>query len=253
MRGFLVAVVVFALACFVAGAGAGVAFAENAKAENAKKEKAKDRDARARAEIRQVLEQYLAARFRGAPWKDYRDLVTWSREQEETWSEDQSREQDEEQGPACGVSSTVVRSYEVGDIRLKDSSNGGSAKEAKRTALADVVFYQLGEYCAAGHEFKPAPRLDNAIFQLRKRSIVWAVEKTNRPGGQVDWHVVRERLQQALAEPAISADALSAEERERASASLATLERVANAIGRRGRGGGETRRAPESAAPTQPK
>jgi hypothetical protein len=170
--------------------------------------KEKDRDARARAEIQQVLEKYLDARFRGAPWKDYRDLVTWSQEQEE-------------EGPPC---TTVVRSYNPGDIRLK-----GSSKQDDRTALATVVFYNLGTYCPAEHAFKPAPQLDNAIFQLRKRSIVWAVEKTSRPGGQVDWNVVRDRLKQELAESFLVSDV-----RARAAASLALLERTANAIGRTG-------------------
>ena len=170
----------------------------------------KDRDARARAEVRQVLENYLAARFRGAAWKEFRDLVTWTEEQEED-------------GPAC---TTVVRSYNPGDIRLKGSSTNG-----KQTALATVVFYNLGEYCPGAqtmpHTFKPAPRLDNAIFQLRKRSIVWAVEKTSRPGGQIDWNVVRVRLQQEIAQSFLVSEA-----RAQAARSLALLERTANAIGR---------------------
>jgi hypothetical protein len=167
------------------------------------KDKKEDRDARARAEIQQVLDKYLEARFRGAPWKDYRDLVTWTEEQEAD-------------GPPC---TTVVRSYNPGDIRLKDD----------RTALATVVFYQLGTYCPAEHAFKPAPTLDHAIFQLRKRSIVWAVEKTSRPGGQVDWNVVRDRLKQELAESFLVSDV-----RAQVARSLTLLERTANAIGRTG-------------------
>jgi hypothetical protein len=185
--------------------------------------KEKDKEARARTEVRKVLEPYLDARFRGAPWKEYRDLVTWSEEQEE----------DE----PC---TTVVRSFNVADIRLKD----------KQTALATVVFYQLGTYCPGQHTFKPAPQLDNAIFQLRKRSIVWAVEKTSRPGGQVDWNVVRDRLQQQLDEPFLLADV-----RARATASLSLLERTANAIGRTSpemrRPG--TQKAPESDPTPAPK
>src|SRR3954470_6976517 len=167
------------------------------------KEKAKDREARAQGEVRQVVEKYLAARFRGAPWKDYRDFVTWTEEQEAA-------------EPAC---TTAIRSYSVSNVRLKD----------KETALATVVFYQLGPYCPATGEFRPAPRLDNAIIQLRKRSIIWSVEKTSRPGGQLDWNVVRDRLQQQLADPVLSRDS-----RAQIAQSLLLLERTANAIGRTG-------------------
>ena len=103
----------------------------------------------------------------------------------------------------------------------------GSSKEDKQTALATVLFYNLGTYCPAEHVFKPAPQLDNAIFQLRKRSIVWAVEKTSRPGGQVDWNVVRDLLKQELAESFLVTDA-----RAQVARSLALLERTANAIGK---------------------
>ncbi|MDP9267550.1 MAG: hypothetical protein M3P27_04390 [Acidobacteriota bacterium] len=194
----------------------------------------KDREARARAEIREVLEKYLDARFRGAEWKEFRDLVTWTDEQ-------QQQEEQEPDGAAC---TAIVRSYNIQDIRLRGSSN-----DDKRTALATVVFYQLGTYCAAEHAFQPAPHLESAIFQLRKRSIVWAVEKTNRPGGQVDWTVVRDRLQQQLGDPARTAG-LSPEARARAAASLSALTRTANAIGRTG---AEIRGAPESSPTPAPK
>src|SRR3954471_6017112 len=108
MRSFLLWLVLLAtFICLIAG----TTFA---------KEKAKDREARAEGELRQVVEKYLAARFRGAPWKDYRDFVTWTEEQEAA-------------EPAC---TTAIRSYSVSNVRLKD----------KDTALATVVFYQLGPY-----------------------------------------------------------------------------------------------------------
>jgi len=224
MRRFLLAWAV-GLALLASGSG----FAEKPASE--KKPKAPDREARARAEIRQVLTHYLDARFRGADWKDYRDFVTWSSAQEQ---------QEENRTPACEAATTVVRSYDIADVRLKD----------KQTALATVVFYQLGEYCPATRVFKPAPHLDNAIFQLRKRSIVWAVEKTSRPGGQVDWNVVRDRLKRELAESFLVSDA-----RARAAASLSLLERVANAIGRT-RPETPTSKTPDSTPgsdPTSPK
>jgi len=192
----------------VVASSANPASAPPASEKDEKKQKAPDREARARAEIRQVLTSYLDARFRGADWKDYRDFVTWTNPHEQ---------QDENRTPACDAAATVVRSYDIADVRLTD----------KQTALATIVFYQLGEYCPATRVFKTAPHLDNAIFQMRKRSIVWAVEKTNRPGGQVDWNVVRDRLKQELAESFLVADA-----RAQASRSLELLERTANAIGR---------------------
>ena len=162
--------------------------------------KESEKDARARTQAQAVLEQYLGARFRGADWKDLGASVMWPQGQE----------------PAC---TTVVRSYNVDSVRLAD----------KDRALATVTFYQLGTYCPAEQMFQPAPRLDAGIFQLRHRSVVWLVEKTNRPGGQLDWQVVRDRLKQALADPT-----LSAADTAKSSAALAALERTANAIGKTG-------------------
>src|SRR5438270_8058013 len=113
------------------------------------KENAKD--ARVRTEIESVMFKYLDARFRGAPWKDFSDVVLWTADQE----------------PPCA---TIIRSYDLGPLRMPD----------KDRALASVTFYQLGTYCPAEETFTPAPHLDTAIFQLRKRSILWLVEKTNR-------------------------------------------------------------------------
>jgi hypothetical protein len=157
-----------------------------------------DNDARARADAQAALEKYLAARFRGAAWPEFAATVAWDKADE----------------PTC---TTVVRSYSIDRLRLKD----------KRTALASVVFFELGSYCPADATFQPAPRLDNVIFQLRRRSIFWQVEKTSRPGGQVDWKIVREELRQRRDDPATSA----ADATKLASA-LAALEKTANAAGK---------------------
>ncbi|MBI2678342.1 MAG: hypothetical protein HYX28_06140 [Candidatus Koribacter versatilis] len=161
--------------------------------ENAKEE-------RARLEVQRVMARYLDARFRGAPWKEFSDAVLWTAEQE----------------PAC---QQVARSFEPGPVRFAERDR----------ALASVTFYQLGTYCPAEQTFRPAPRLDNAVFQLRKRSIVWLVEKTNRPGGQLDWKVLRDRLKQQLAGPA-----LPTAETARIANALSVLEKTASAIGRTG-------------------
>ena len=165
------------------------------------KEKASTKDTRTQGEVRQVLEKYLDARFRGADWKEVAPLVLWSQEDE----------------PAC---TTVVRSYDAdgNNVRLKD----------KDTALASVSFYQLGTYCPAEHKFTSVPHVDRAVFQLRRKSIVWLVEKSGRPGGQVAWQVIRERLKKQLADPA-----LSVADTARVASSLSLLEKTANAIGKR--------------------
>lgn len=158
------------------------------------------RQERARVEVQQVMMKYLDARFRGAPWKEFSDAVLWTAEQE----------------PAC---QDVVRSFDLGPVRFAE----------KHRALATVTFYQLGTYCPAEQTFRPAPRLDNAVFQVRKRSIVWLVEKTSRPGGQLDWRVQRDRLKQQLADPT-----LSTADTTRIANALAMLEKTANAIGKTG-------------------
>jgi hypothetical protein len=160
------------------------------------KENAKD--SRARTEIENVMMKYLDARFRGAPWKEFSDVVLWTADQE----------------PPC---STVIRSYDLGPLRMPD----------KDRALARVTFYELGTYCPAEEMFTSAPHLDTAIYQLRKRSISWLVEKTSRPGGQLDWKVLRDRLKQQLADPNISTA-----DTAKLSNALSTLEKTANAIGR---------------------
>jgi hypothetical protein len=160
--------------------------------------KENEKDSRVRTEIETVMLNYLDARFRGAPWKEFSDVVLWTADQE----------------PSC---STVIRSYDLGPLRIPE----------KDRALASVTFYELGTYCPAEKTFTPAPRLDTAIYQLRKRSILWLVEKTNRPGGQLDWKVLRDRLKQQLGDPNISTA-----DTAKLSNALTTLEKTANAIGR---------------------
>ena len=174
------------------------------------------KEARVRSQVQAVLGKYLEARFRGAPWKEFSDLVMWSVEQEA----------EPPQQPACA---SVVRSYDIGAIRLAE----------KDRALANVTFYQLGTYCPAEQAFQPAPHLDNAVFQLRKRSIVWLVEKSSRPGGQLDWKVLREQLRRQLSDPALPTAAMA-----RLSVALDALERAGNAIGETP---AETQRAPSQA------
>ncbi|HTK94035.1 MAG TPA: hypothetical protein VL382_00235 [Terriglobales bacterium] len=158
---------------------------------------AKEKEKDARAHARLALDKYLVTRFRGADFKEYAPLVTWSADEE----------------PAC---STLVRSYEVSEVRIKD----------KDTALATVVFVALGSYCPAGDEFQPAPHIETVVFQLRHRSIFWQIEKSNRPGGQVDWRVVRDQLQQRATGAGLAAD------KARAADALRSLEWAGGAIGR---------------------
>src|SRR3954465_6705985 len=166
-------------------------------------EKQSVKDARAREQARNALLQYLEARYRGDDWKHFGPLVMWSAEQEQHDS-------------AC---TNVVRSYDIGEVRLQENDR----------AIAPVTFYQLGTYCPAERTFERAPQLETALFQLRHRSVVWLVEKTNRPGGHIGWQTVRDQLKKALADPT-----LSVAETAKCSLALATLERTANAIGRTG-------------------
>ncbi len=161
---------------------------------------AKDKEKQAEAQVRVALNKYLAARFQGAPVREYGPMVMWTADEE----------------PPC---TTAVASYNITDIRLRD----------KDTALATVVFYDFGSYCPASDEFKPTPQLEQAIFQLRHRSILWLVEKTNRPGGQVDWHIVRDWMRL----DAVDAS-LPAEKRGRARSGQLAIDRVATIVGRNG-------------------
>src|SRR4051812_2038285 len=164
-------------------------------------EKQSVKDARSREQARSALQQYLEARYRGDDWKHFGPLVMWSAEQEQHDS-------------ACA---TVVRSYDIGEVRLQENDR----------AIAAVTFYQLGTYCPADRIFERAPQLETALFQLRHRSVVWLVEKTNRPGGHIGWQAVRDQLKKALADPT-----LSVADTAKCSLALATLERTANAIGK---------------------
>jgi hypothetical protein len=160
----------------------------------------KNEKAEAGAQARAVLEKYLAARFSGAAWRAVSDQVMWP-------------ERDE---PACV---TVVRSYTVSGLRLKQDG----------LALGTVIFYVLGDYCPAKLEFRSAPHLETALYQLRRRSVVWRVEKTNRPGAHVDWKLVQAELEARAADPA-----LSREQVVQAATAALTLEKTANAIGQTG-------------------
>jgi hypothetical protein len=160
----------------------------------------RDEESKARADALQVVQQYLAARFRGADFKEVAPLVLW----------DQAEE------PQCV---SVARSYSIDSLRLKD----------KRTAMVTVIFYAIGDYCPAGPGFKPAPHLDTALFQLRHESVAWLVEKTNRPGSPLDWRVLRGRLVQRIADPNTPAP-----ETARASAALDELDKVSAAVGKQG-------------------
>jgi hypothetical protein len=151
-----------------------------------------------RAQAYATLQKYLDARFRGARWKEVAPLVLW----------------DEDQESACVG---VIRSFNVSGVRLRND----------QVALGTVIFYRLGEYCTDSGAFTSKPGLEKVLYQLRRKSIVWLVEKTNRPGANVDWNVVRERMKQRLAEPS-----LSVAETARLSAALETLEKTAAAIGR---------------------
>lgn len=161
----------------------------------------KDEEAKARAGALRAVQEYLAARFRGGDWKnEVAPLVTWEQDQE----------------PDCV---SVARSYAVDTLRFRD----------RRTALVTVVFYTVGDYCAAGPEFKPSLHLDTAVFQVKRASVAWLVEKTNRPGSPLDWKVLRERLKQRIADPGTPGP-----EAARASAALEELERVSAAVGKQG-------------------
>ncbi len=161
----------------------------------------KDEESKARADALSAVQQYLAARFRGGDFKkEVAPLVLW----------DQSEE------PECV---TVARSYAVDSLRFKD----------KRTAMVTVIFYAMGDYCPAGPDFKPAPHLDTALFQVTKPSVAWLGEKTNRPGSPLDWKVLRERLVQTIADPNTPAP-----ETARASAALDELDKVSAAVGKQG-------------------
>jgi len=145
-----------------------------------------------------VLKKYLDLRYRGAEWDDFAQYVLWEKDQE----------------PACFF---PVRSYEVTELRVRD----------KETALATVVFHRLGEYCPDDITFTPQPALEKAVYQLRKKSIVWMVEKSNRPGGNVDWKIVRNELRDRLLDRNVPVD-----ETAKLAAALDQLEKAANAIGR---------------------
>jgi hypothetical protein len=159
---------------------------------------ARDNGAERRADAQAALHKYLDASFRGAPWNEIAPLVLWERDQE---------------SGCLGV----VRSFEITGLRLRD----------KRNAVGTVMFYRLGEYCPAEQTFTPRPGLEEVVYQLRKKSISWLVEKSNRPGANVDWQVVRERLKHQVADPA-----LPAAETEKLADALDKLEKTAAAIGK---------------------
>ena len=159
---------------------------------------AHDKEAEQRADATAALQRYLEASFRGAEWKEIAPLVLWERDQE----------------PAC---LGVIRSFTVTKVRVRD----------KQATVGSVMFYRLGEYCPAEQTFTPRPGLEEVIYQLRKKSISWLVEKSNRPGANVDWQVVRERLKQRLAQPG-----LPVAETARLSHALDRLEKTAAAIGK---------------------
>ena len=159
---------------------------------------ARDKEAEQRAAATTALQKYLEAGFRGAPWNEIAPLVLW--------------EQDRERG-CLGV----VRSFNITGVRVRD----------KRNAVATVMFYRLGEYCPAEQTFTPRPGLEEVVYQLRKKSISWLIEKSNRPGANVDWQIVRERLQQRVADPA-----LPAAETAKLADALNQLEKTAAAIGK---------------------
>jgi hypothetical protein len=161
---------------------------------------AKDKDKEAEAQVRVALTKYLAVRYQGAPFKEYAPLVLWSADQE----------------PAC---TTAIASYAISDVRLKD----------KDTAIGTVAFYELGSYCPETDAFQSAPHLESVLFQLRHRSILWLVDKTNRPGGQVDWHVVRDWLRLRAVDAS-----LAPAQRGRARMGQLALERLAKSLGRNG-------------------
>lgn len=156
------------------------------------------KNAERRAQAHATLEKYLDARFRGAPWREVRPLVLWEEDQE---------------GACVGI----IRSFNVSGMRLRDD----------KVALGTVVFYRLGEYCPQDASFTPKPGMEKALYQLRRKSVAWLVEKTNRPGANVDWRVVRDRMKQRLADPALSVSETAA-----LAAALQKLEKTATAIGK---------------------
>ena len=162
--------------------------------------RAKDKDQQAEGAARVALSKYLAVRYQGAPFKDYASLVLWPPDQE----------------PAC---TTAVASYAISDVRTRD----------KETAMGTVAFYELGSYCPATDDFQAAPHLESVLFQLRHRSILWLIEKTNRPGGQVDWHVVRDWMRLRAVDAS-----LTPEQRSKARMGQFALEKVARSLGKNG-------------------
>lgn len=159
---------------------------------------ARDKEAEQRAGAQAALRKYLDASFRGAEWKEVAPLVLWEKDQEP---------------PCLGV----VRSFTLTSVRVRD----------KQVALGKVMFYRLGEYCPAEQTFTPRPGIEEVVYQLRKKSISWIVEKSNRPGTNVDWQVVRARLKQQLSQPG-----LSIAETARLSNALDKLEKTAAALGK---------------------
>ncbi|HSE50431.1 MAG TPA: hypothetical protein VLA96_14590 [Terriglobales bacterium] len=159
---------------------------------------ARDHEAQQRAAVRAALQEYLDAGFRGAPWNETAPLVLWEQDQE---------------SDCLGV----VRSFNITGVRLRD----------KRNAVGTVMFYRLGEYCEAQQTFTPRPGLEEVVYQLRKKSISWLVEKSNRPGANVDWQVLREQLKRRLSDPA-----LPVADTAKLADALSKLEKTAAAIGK---------------------
>lgn len=159
---------------------------------------ARDHQAERRAQAAEALQKYLDATFRGADWKQVSQYVLWDPEPE----------------PAC---LELVRSSSISELHLR----------ARDRAVATVIFYRLGRYCPREAAFTPRPGLEKVVYQLRRRSIAWLVEKTNRPGVNVDWQVVRGRLQQRIADPATPVA-----ETAKLAAALQQLERTAAVVGK---------------------
>lgn len=143
---------------------------------------AADREAEARAQAGAATQKYLELRFRGAEGKEVEGRVVWD-------------------GEPSGECLQAVTKYTLDRVRIKDRS----------TALVTVIFHNLGRYCPAPGvsltpTFEAAPHLDKAVVQLRKRGILWRVEKTNRPAPHVDWRVLRERLLERARDPQMPPD-----------------------------------------------
>lgn len=161
-----------------------------------------EREAEARAQAGAAAQKYLELRFRAAEWKAVADLVLW----------------DEKPSGEC---LQAVTKYTLDRVRIKDRS----------TALVTVIFHNLGRYCPApgvslAPTFESAPHLEKAVVQLRKRGILWQVEKTNRPEPHVNWRVLHERLLERARDPQMPPD-VAAQLREVARA----LEKTAAARG----------------------